>query len=747
MNPWKLQKRAVAPALLMMALVAIVIVSCKKKDTEYPPVTPQPEATAQPAVFSNGRPHIVTAYELSHQMEFPAHILCRTGTAMLGDEVPGIGESIKGIGEVLWDVTEFQRTEDDFATVDTALAKIQGQITLLQAQIVDLGAQLSIDFSDLEHKTTQGAMNTYFANINGVMDASTHNGLRYYSSEGAKYQAGTISAAQIKNDSAMARAFALKVFSGISAFNVCDWSKQINVLLCPPGGSSQDNSLQLYANLIVQKANPGHYSDSANIMKLYSVLESYFLQAVNNQFQCATVWSNACNFFDTTGYQGKLYYTGTFATQITQEVQAFLDATDYLLVNLADYRSQSRFIRDMQYADAGLAPDIVFPHVMARSQYIANLLYAALGKQYPRVCGYILLPAKYGSDAGQSPATLTVNVDGSAPIVSTASNVASQFPYTWWSNSWCLPDNNWKIYRFGTLGEPGSDAGTDSLKIQLADNGSNFSPWLHTVPVSGYVTMRYYDPAHPNNCAKVKTPDCIFQFGYFADSWPWGYLWFSNQQMNGSLNHPPPYYDFAIPAWSVTGKATIPFTGISNCPKSTFIYEATTDVTFSYPNNNSATMVASGTHRSCPYDFFIADGFVSAVCSASTNLPPIPSASGSDLEAWAICSGHLQTPDANNSALYINIGTQLHSQSYKTSEGDMKYYVLGDIISGVFQIESGISNVGPVFGSKSLIPGTSYAGAGVEYCYRDFHQLTAGPISVQVNYNCQFVYQGLYALP
>jgi len=60
------------PMALLLTLIVIVFVSCRKKDTEYNPAPPGPTPPpAIPDVFSNKPLHLLSEYEITNHLTFP----------------------------------------------------------------------------------------------------------------------------------------------------------------------------------------------------------------------------------------------------------------------------------------------------------------------------------------------------------------------------------------------------------------------------------------------------------------------------------------------------------------------------------------------------------------------------------------------------------------------------------------------------------------------------------------------------
>ncbi len=643
--------RIFTPALLVMLMLLLAIACKKKDDTPTPPIPPGPPVPAQSDVFQNKPIKMMSDYEIAQNLDFPGHIIHRLGKGMVGGEDPEIPNPFKKIAKTLWEVYDYKHTEMRFDQIDNGLKQIEGQLTQLQTAITDLGTQLSIDVSEMEQLITQGSMNTYITNIKGVMDSTVHNGFGYFPMEGRKYQAGLITESQMSKDTAYASTFVNNVFNAVTAYDVCNWSEQINNLICPSVGAPQDNALMSYANLIIQKANPKNLTDTASLMKCYQLFESYFLQVVNNQFQCVTVWSNACNCKDTTGYQANLYYTGTFTQNITEEVTAFLTTAEYLALNLSDYRHYVNMSADYPYNQSGLAPDFLYTHILARAQFISNLLYDALGLSYPVMCGTIITPYNYANEYGSVVDSISLQTSNKQ-LNSTAIKLPSQFPYTYWqlSPAVCYPDNQWNVYRFGKMGAGDSGWPCTPVSIQVIDNGNGYYPWSHYQPIKGNVTPLFYNPQNPNQTSTKYSSQCYIQFGYFGARWNWGYMFIT---MRDAYYLRPQYLDVQNENSTLGCDPYFSPPGAATTDKNGSVYQQSNSQGFSWLHNNLGGCSFSYTCVNTDHYYIAADVLYCDI-STSSNVPPI----SGKLEMWGMSSSQYT---GQNGLMKVFLGTAINS--------------------------------------------------------------------------------------
>jgi len=740
----------IIPMALMLTLIVMVVMSCKKKDsTPDPTPTPNPVPTplATPNVFQSKTLHIMSDYELSQNLTFPGHSIHQFGQGLIGEDDPEIPNPFKKVGKTLWEIYDYKHTEQRFDQIDNALTQISAQLTQLQQEVAALGTQLALDVTQLEQFWTAGNMNMYFTEISTVTDSSTHNGMNFYPSEGAAFQAGQRTPDQMNADTALCADFCKSVYFKSAAFNVCSWSEQLNTLLCPPSSGSTTNALSTYAKLIIQEATPRSLTDSASMMKLYMLLESYFLQVVNKQFQCVNVWSNACNFYDTTGQQANLYYTTTFTTDIKQEVNAFISAVDYLTINLMEYRVSNRFVNDMQYINAGLAPDLQYIHVFSRAQFIANLLYDALGLSYPILSGHIVTPNNYTT--GSSPIVDTISfsitpTQGGNPVNIGSKAVVwqSQIPYTYWvmgSTANCGADNNWNVYRFNTSNLPSSLWAVPQYTIQLIDNNNGNTPWLHYAPSKGTGQISYYNPKNPSQTSYTKTSTCNFQFGYFSAIWPWGFLYMSNFQQSNWQHTDNFYYILYTQMGTRGNKSPAPQVGTTDGTPEWYPH-GTASVTFSYPNNTFGMMTMTGSTISTSH-YYIAYDCINYNMQAKSDPAGLNSA---DLQAWGTYNvGYTGgMVGSGGSDIWVTMGTNLFVDDQNWNNG--AYSSNGALINNQhFHNDQNNWNSGFVY-ATGIKRNTNYS-PSLQWVYQTFNVgSNSGWITLYTTY--QMVYRGNFNL-
>lgn len=238
--------------------------------------------------------------------------------------------------------------------------------------------------------------------------------------------------------------------------------------------------------------------------------------------------TNAHNFFEPHDTVKMLdWYSDKLFPHINQEIYWFQEAVNYMVVNLNEYRNVDRFQNDMQHIQTQLAPDNFLYNVLARSQFVSNMLTDAIGYNYPVVAGTIITPNNFTN--GNSPIVTSIGLSftpqsagGTADVYnSTARVLPSQIPNSCWIDrdpAGVRPNYVWNLYRI-VHDTVKSSTATPSYSIKIVDNGSSMTPWLHYNPLLGTVTPLFYNPRNPGknlydqkHCRFMRGPIRLFLF-------------------------------------------------------------------------------------------------------------------------------------------------------------------------------------------------------------------------------------------
>ena len=386
---------------------------------------------------------------------------------------------------------------------------------------------------------------------------------------------------------------------------------------------------------------------------------------------------------------------------------------------------------DYPYNQSGLAPDFLFTHVLARSQFIANLIYDALGLSYPVMCGTIITPNNYSNEYGSVVDSIGLSVNGKQ-LTSTANVLPSQYPYTYWniSNSTCYPDNQWNVYRFGKMGvgDPGWPSTPVALNVIDNSNGIGYYPWSHYQPCQGKVTTLYYNPQNPSQTSTSYTPTCNIQFGYFAARWNWGYQFITMRDgyflRPNSLDY---MHENATLACDYHKQFNPP--GAATTDGNGWVYEHSTTQGFSWEHSNLGNFSFSNNTVSTSHYYIVADVLY---CDVSTSSE-VPTINGG-IEMWGMTNTQYT---GQNGLMTTYLGSTLTSSSNNC--GYTTYRSSGDIVKTQFGNSgawgTGISSV-YISANKGYQP-------SAEVYYQAYGVGTV-PIAFS-NYNMmQVVYDGSY---
>ncbi|NTW23434.1 MAG: hypothetical protein HGA37_01940 [Lentimicrobium sp.] len=739
--------KKIAPAFMLVLLIAMLVFSCNKDNPETDPEEPL-TPSGQPDVFSNKPVNIMSEYETTNNLLFPGHRIHKLGNGLMGGTGHNVWEGAHFIGELVWEAYDYHHTEANFKDIEDQLDDITGQIAELNANIISLARVMAVDFNKLNAHISTQALNDQIAYVETAMGDATSDELMWYSEVATRYQADT-SNPQNKKDmedlKLYAPLYAFRTYHSTESNSMPNVISEMHQLLLPTLGN--DNALGSYTKTVIDECT-GKVTDTTSAMNAYLLIENYFLTVVNYQFQAATVMVNAANMVDNGGEHGyaSTFWNNTMREVIPAEVGVFLSSVEYMVANLSEYRNSKRFIHDMKYAEAGLAPDLVFLHVLARAQFVANLLYDASGISYPRISGHIMVPNRYTTDGSgpDIPNELTITI-GSVQIKSAGTKYESMIPYTRWSSEkTCHPANHWDLYRFTTVDPDTSWDGTPQI-VKVVASGSNL-PWPHSpdVEIKGTVTPLYYNLKDPSQRSPTRTEECSFQFGYFSANWQWGYMLLSNTKLQSKLhddfnaaNYDDRFQNLTVPVTSYDHymmSSAPPF----NC----YSVVKSDAISFSH-SEYSGGLLASGNlvglNNSKAY--CIVDARYLSVKTGSE----LPDADPETIEAWALYNGSIDNKKLPKKAtISVSLGTR-----YSKTDGLVDlYHIYGNLMKDALDVNKAQFNIPTKFSSVEISTNTSYY-PGEQYFYYvdEAYEPDKRHISIDLNYAYQFVYTGLYSLP
>ncbi|MDF1547735.1 MAG: hypothetical protein P1P88_07920 [Bacteroidales bacterium] len=744
------------PALLLFILLIMLAVSCRRDFDDPSPEEIPPfefEDDGDPAVFPDDPADII--WQDFPEAAFPANEIKELGEGL---NLEKFFEGLE-IGGLIFEIYDYFHTEARFDEIDDKLNDIEKQIDELEDKMDQLEKEIdniNQNINDLATTDETIAIDGITSDIEIAYGDLNIDGFMFYSTMAKAYQENPTNQSNIDQMAYLKSyipTYVHKIYPGDPGSSMANLNHKIYTYLCA-GVLTDHNALHAYAKTLVVKSE-GQLIDSTRAMNTYLYLESYFLKIVNYQFQAATIYMNAAHFLDSTRTLGfEKQYWKSFSKDITEEIEYFQQMVDYLTVNMAEYRDKQRFVNDMQYANVGLAPDHIFNSVYARSQFVANMLYSALGIKPPVVSGHILIPARYTTDGSASSPSFNLSI-GASNIVATASNpIYSMIPYTYWQNQTCHPDNKWVVYRFSTDTNIVWPDVTQDIKVLSP-------PWPSNGIAKGSVTALYYNPRNPSQTSKVKTDSCTFQFGYFSANWQWGYLYLSQNADNDAWGRNSTYlytkhynrqiYDYpGVYFWP-----TVPLGGNTSKQHSSdggFHFTDSKAIDFYHNSNFSAdgTMQAVGTRTNADkkatkhdYYFIIADYLIRNV-KTSADIPTNKNnKTKTSLQAWGAVDGYCNTSSTHPSKLIASMGTECdHFDNGDTRAKNLK----GDVFENTFTSSSSNPSYN-YFGTSDINESNTYDQAGFGYYFEekyDKKKTSALPLKIVMNFYYQFIYTGTY---
>ncbi len=505
----------ITTAGILAMLLFLLVFSCKKKDDNNPTPTPTPIPTpTQKDVFTNDNLAMMSDFEINNHKSLQAFGMYNHINKGFGGSMEWF-EKAFGIFSSIKDYQNTQYVNQQLANIDQSLGQIQNEIGQLQNDFASLAAELNYDMTQLMNEVYQLNAITATAPIITAYSNASQNNFRWYSNEARTHNSGSTQDVAYINGTlnpAMI-SFATLYTSGSNATTLQTAIVTLNGYLLP-SATSPGLLTVLARNIVAQQKTAAPLSQ-------YMVLENYFLQLINYQYQATVVELNCFTINDTASYTS---FSNYMKGMITSEVTLFLQATNFLAVSLHDYRNITQYNNDVQnYLYTGLAPETNTGPMMSRAQFVANLIYTACGIPAPVMCGSIILPHYYNAGTGNAPlGSFNAEVAGKKLNARTDTVIKSPIPYTVWSmgqtsNLWW--DNQWNVINYGSFGATDTSWTGNPQTIQILN-----APWGNIRTPTGSITPLWYNPRDPSQTSTSQTDSCVVQFAYFSASWKWGYL-------------------------------------------------------------------------------------------------------------------------------------------------------------------------------------------------------------------------------
>jgi hypothetical protein len=514
----------------MTLLIIMVTLSCKKTDdTPAPDPIPNPKPTPNANIFQTGFPKMMTDQEIMGHKKFAGSLIYQVGVGLQDDDpkVP-YAAIFKFYYNICYPKPPSQ-TQTDFNQINSELSTISNQIADLKNEITSLSQQLSMAQTNILNKLNSLVANVFITSINDAFDSATSQGLMYYSKTAAQIQNG-------QNPMTMAELNAKGQTDFVANYGPSGSGNPMPLAISnlqgliigsTSGPVFANSDIKQFADEIIQ-AQQSPNSEETYAMNCYKILENYFLISLNSQIRAFTVYSNALYGGEDSiqaNYDYNLYLQ-SFKTIIQSELSMFLTVTDYLAVNLTDYRATTIFGTDMLwYFNYGLQPDNTCGSFIARANMLNQLVNAALGAQTKDMYVTISVPKNYGNSSNMS----WTGPNGTNPLtIDNQGSFNSQFPYTAWNGSTCSPDNHVTFYRGN-----GGDAGSSQSTVSTMSITINGAAWRQIKPLLGVASIGYYNP-NDISAAPQSTYSSTYclAFGSVSCDWYWGYLYLNDNDNN-----------------------------------------------------------------------------------------------------------------------------------------------------------------------------------------------------------------------
>jgi len=496
--------------LIFLTTGIILFSSCRKHEpVTYSPYQPN-DSSGMPPLFPDARLQIMSDYEKDKNASLHGHLLAQTLVGM--DPSP----FIFGYFDLITKAIDGYMDQEFVQIIDEMDEKLDGllkQDSILMTDVEELSNLMNYNTNEILNQINNIEATKCIATIMSAMNGGNQMGLRWFSQAGANYVnnvPGYDSTYMANHISPAAQQFYDYYYHDVSLESVPNsFTKLTNMMSAPAVGDS--GSLMTFARLLIGQFGTKSEHSANSIMNTYMFLEYYYLALANYQFQAATVWMNVLKAKSSDTLEATTWWNTTAMPGILNGAQAFLNATDYLLINLAEYRNQTRWANDMQYSGLWMAPNSDLINVLSRAQFQVKLMTLGLNASAPVIYGTIITPRNYCS----TPPGVQV-AGGTYNLPLTHNTMPARMPFPAWNGSTCTADNQWTFYNYGF----GSNMNCQPWNVNILPT------WPHSGAGSGYgtITPLWFNPANPEQTSVVKTQTCTVQFAYFCLSWQWGIM-------------------------------------------------------------------------------------------------------------------------------------------------------------------------------------------------------------------------------
>ncbi|MEI6433979.1 MAG: hypothetical protein WCP32_03975 [Bacteroidota bacterium] len=727
-------------ALLFIIGSLLLTSACRKKDiVDYVPVTPV-DPTNVPPLFDNKQPTIMSNFEISRNESMQGHLLTKSLNSIPWEDIGEGVMSIFGIGMGIFDIVtwidgykEYQEEMKQMSEMNSQLDKLHVQDSLLGAGITKLVMQLNYSTALIMNQINNTAAMGYISDIQTRFGNQDHNGLRYYSLAGAKYQnhvAGYDSAYMSGPLHASLTSF--ENINTTTPYLDNDFNG-LYLLICPV--IPMDTScLMTFAKVLVsQSAMRGmDTTDSKDfIMNNYLLLENYFFTLINYQFQAATIKANVLISADT--LQAQSFILSAVAPAILAETDMFLQAARYLLLNVADYRSNARWAKDIKFSAISMAPNPDIFDALSRAQFRVTELYQALDAPCEVVWGSIITPKNYCS----SPPLVQIGSSPSLPPGSPVQEFKGIIPYTRWSGSQATFGNTWDIYNYNL--PAGSGSGAQNISVNPT------WPHLSQGPGYGTITPLWYNPRNPAETSTVQTDSCFVQFASFSLAWQWGTLMTDYLTTSVGLDNGNMYANFESYPGGGQECAMCGNPKSSDSMKAPFIAQWHT-------NQTKWENVQKDAQR---YYGSITGGYSPFHYSLQANMQPYSSGAEFVYDQVTVPVSIPGIPSNGGFSMFASYSTTLGLNPWPSSLKNVNFKIGSTIIDckdscgcstkSAFMSNGDVVNVGQIGGSgigSSLSQGSGWYHPGFQYWFTINNSGVTTSTSVQVYIDAQIVFTG-----
>jgi hypothetical protein len=173
--------RKIAPLAMLLALMIIVVMSCKKNEDVTPP-DPIIPPTPLPANLFGFTPKLFGNDEIIQGKKFGGSYMYTLGKSLIGEDP---ANPIADMFKAALDISNFIKEKRKETTIENAYKGMVNQLNVIENEIKALATELAISENAIIAEMEALSSQQYCVIVAAGFDSAASTGLRFYSKNGA----------------------------------------------------------------------------------------------------------------------------------------------------------------------------------------------------------------------------------------------------------------------------------------------------------------------------------------------------------------------------------------------------------------------------------------------------------------------------------------------------------------------------------------------------------------------------------